>query len=80
MPADGSYYKLGKNPKQKNIPATEETMMFPTLHLDPKMYPPLKDMKLGGTGEAKIKFKISKYGGIDIIAIAPMKGGMKDGE
>ena len=80
MPADGSYYNLGKNPKQKNIMPTEETMMYPTMHIEPKQYPPLKEMKLGGTGEAKIKFKISKYGGIDVIAIAPLTGGKKYGD
>ena len=76
MPKDGSYYPLGKKPKERNKPTTMEGgMQYPTLHISPEEYAPMKDMKLGGTGEACVKFKISKYGGIDVIAMKPLKGG-----
>lgn len=72
------YYKLGKKPKKMNDVGMPDKVMNPSMNIDAEQYPPLKDMKLGSTGEACIQFKINpKYGGIEVIAMKPLKSSDK---
>lgn len=48
----------------------EDKIMYPCLHgINPDTFPALKQMRLGDTGEAAIRYKISDSGGIDVLEI-----------
>src|SRR3990167_5336014 len=67
MPKD-AFYDLGKSPKKMNDMDMPEKMRYPMIHdIGVDNYPPLGEMKLGGTGRAEIEFKIAKGGGIEIL-------------
>ena len=67
MPKD-AFYDLGKSPKKMNDMDMPEKMRYPMIHdIGVDNYPPLGEMKLGGTGRAEIMYKISKNGGIEIL-------------
>lgn len=63
MSAD-QFYNLGKDPVRiEAAPAIEDKTRYPCLYdIGVREFPPLKDMKLGDTGEAIIRFKIQGSG------------------
>jgi len=66
----GQFYDLGKEPSKMNDVGREDKIRYPSIYdVTPDNFPPLKDMKLGDTGEALIQFKISGNGGIDVHGI-----------
>lgn len=68
MPPE-DFYDLGEKPRQINIQNDPEQTEYPCLHgIDVENFPPLAEMKLGGTGRAEIEFRIgSGMGGIEVI-------------
>ena len=63
MPQD-NFYDLGKEPSKMNDVGRSDKVRYPCLYdVTPENFPPLKDMKLGDTGEALMRFKIATSGG-----------------
>jgi hypothetical protein len=63
------FYDLGKKPSKLNDEDNPGKVRYPSIYdVNVDNFPPLKDMKLGDTGEAMIQFKIGN-GGIDVHGI-----------
>ena len=67
-----NFYDLGKDPKKLNDVGREDKITYPSVYdINPDNFPPLKDMKLGDTGEAMIHFRI-RGSGIEVTEIKSM--------
>ena len=67
---DEMEHDLGSMPKEIAPEGIKEKKTYPCLNIDMDKFPALKEMKLGDTGSAIIKFKINaRYGGINILSI-----------
>lgn len=71
MPKDSGFHSLKIPPMEIGgaMPDMTREPRYPTLHIGVEDWPELKEMKLGATGKAVVEFKISKHGGLDIMAI-----------
>lgn len=70
MPKDTGFHSLKIEPMEKGaVMDMPHEPRYPTLHIGVEDWPELKEMKLGATGKAIVEFKISKHGGLDIMAI-----------
>ena len=68
MPTD-NFFELGRDPARMNDMGREDKIQYPCAYdINPENFPPLKDMKMGDTGEALIRFK-PKGDGIEIQSI-----------
>ena len=68
MPQD-NFFELGQEPAKMNDMGREDKIQYPCAYgITVDEFPPMKDMKLGDTGEALIRFK-PKGDGIEIISI-----------
>ena len=73
---ENSFYPLGRDPAKLNDVGREDKLSYPSLSLSVDEYPPLKDMKLGDTAEAMIRFRIGKHGGLDVMEMKHMNSDM----
>ena len=66
---EDGYHDLGRDPKKMNDMGYPDKITYPRVYdVNPDNFPPLKDMKLGDTGEALIRFNI-RGGGIEVHSI-----------
>ena len=66
-------YDLGEEPKKLEPVGAPDGPIYPCIYsVNLETYPPLKDMKLGDVGHAMVEFRISKNGGVELLAMGPM--------
>lgn len=82
MPKDSGFHSLKMPSMEKGAMPVDgiEKDRYPTLHIGVDDWPELGNMKLGATGKAEIEFKISKHGGLDILAIKGAEYGPDNSE
>ena len=73
----GTFYDVGKKQERVSPVGVDDEKYYPSISVSVDEFPPLAEMKLGSIGEAVIRFRIGKYGGIEVMAMKSMND---DGE